>query len=46
MTKQPTTNNLNYLIHRTFNSVDILFVLPSENEDDATSFSNYYTQKV
>ena len=43
MTKQTKTNNLNYLIHPTFNK---LFVLLFENEDYRTSFSKYYTPKV
>ena len=31
---QTATNNLNYLIDPTFNNVDRLFVLASENEED------------
>ena len=46
MTHQTKANNLNYLIDPTFNKVNRLFVLSFENEDDATSFSKYYTQKV
>ena len=46
MTKQTKTNNLNYLIDRTFSKVNRLFVLPFEDEDDRTSFSKYYTPSV
>ena len=46
MTNQTETSNLNYLIDPTFNKVNRLFVLSLENEDDATSFSKYYTPKV
>ena len=46
MTNQTKTNNLNYLIDRTFNKVSRLFVLSFENEEDKTSFSRYYTPKV
>ena len=46
MTKQTKTNNLNYLIHPTFNKFNKLFVLLFENEDYRTSFSKYYTPKV
>ena len=46
MTKQTKTNNLNYLIHPTFNKFNRLFVLSFENEDNRTSFSKYYTPKV
>ena len=34
------------MIDPTFNSVDRLFVLSFENEDDKKSFLKYYTQKV
>ena len=46
MTKLTKTNNVNYLIDRTFIKTDRLFVLSFENEDDRTSFSKYYTPKV
>ena len=46
MTKLTKTNNVNYLIDRTFIKADRLFVLSFENEDDRTSFSKYYTPKV
>ena len=46
MSNQAKTNNLNYLIDPTFNKVNWLFVLSFENEDNRTSFSNYYTPKV
>ena len=46
MTNQAKTTNLNYLIDRTFNKVNRLFVLSFENEEDRTSFSKYYTPKV
>ena len=46
MTTQTKTNNLNYLIDLTSNKVNRLFVSSFENEEDRTSFSKYYTQKV
>ena len=46
MSNQVKANNLNYLIDPTFNKVNRLFVLSFENENDRTSFSKYYTQKV
>ena len=46
MTNQTKTNNLNYLIDLTFNKVNRLFVLSFENEEDRTSFSEYYVPKV
>ena len=46
MTKLTKTNNVNYLIDRTFIKADRLFVLSFENEDDRTSFSKYYTPKI
>ena len=46
MSNQTTTNSLNYLIYPTFNKVNRIFVLPFENEEDKTSFSNYYTPSV
>ena len=39
MSNQTKNKNLNYLIHS-------IFVLTFENEDDRTSFSNYYVPKV
>ena len=39
---QPLTNNLNFLIDPTFNSVNKLFVLAFPNEEDRSSFLNYY----
>ena len=46
MTNQTKTNYLNYLIDPTFNKVNRLFVLSFENEEDRTSFSEYYVPKV
>ena len=46
MTNQTKINILNYLIDRTFNKVNRLFVLSFENEEDKPSFSKYYTPKV
>ena len=46
MFNQAANNNLNYLIDPTFTSVNILFVLSFENEEDGTSFSKYYLPKV
>ena len=46
MANQAKTNNLNYLIDTIFNKVNRLFVLSFENEDNRTSFSKYYAQKV
>ena len=40
------SNNLNYLNDRTFSKINRLFVLSLKNEDDRTSFSNYYTPSV
>ena len=45
MTNQTKTNYLNYLIDPTFTKVNRLFVLQFENEEDKTSFSNYYVPK-
>ena len=45
-TNQTKTNNLNYLIDPTFNTVHRLFVLSFENREGRTSFSTYYTPKV
>ena len=46
MSNQTKNNNLNYLIDPIFTNVNRLFVLTFENEDDRTSFSNYYVPKV
>ena len=46
MSKQSKNNNLNDLIDLTFTNVNRLFVLLFENENDRTSFSKYYVQKV
>ena len=44
MTNETKNNNLNYLID--FTKVNRLFALPFENEDDRTSFSEYYVPNV
>ena len=46
MSNQIINNNLNYLINPTFSNVNRLFVLSFENEEDRTSFSNYYVPKA
>ena len=46
MINQTATNNLNFLIHPTFNNVNRLFVLAFPNEEDKRSFSKYYTPTV
>ena len=46
MTNQTKTNHLIHLIDPTFSKVNKLFVLSFENEEDRTSFSKYYVQKV
>ena len=46
MSNQVANNNLNYLINPTFTSVNRLFVLSYENEEDRTSYSKYYMPKV
>ena len=46
MTNQTKINYLNYLIDPTYTKVNRLFVLLFENEEDRTSFSKYYVQKV
>ena len=43
---QTKKNNSNLLIVPTFTSVNRLFVLTFENEDDRTSFSKYYLTEV
>ena len=45
MSNQTKNNNLNYLIDPTFTNVNRLFILSVENEDDRTSFSDYYVPK-
>ena len=46
MSNQTKNNNLNYLIDPTFSNVNRLFALTFENENDRTSFSEYYVPKV
>ena len=46
MTNQTKNNNLSYLIDPTFTKVNRMFVLSFENENDRTSFSNYYLPNV
>ena len=46
ISSQTANNNLNYLIDPTFTKVNRLFVLAFENEEDITSFSDYYAPKV
>ena len=46
MTNQTITNHLNHLIDPTFTKVNRLFALSFENEEDITSFPNYYVPKV
>ena len=46
MTNQIKNDNLNYLIDPTFTKVNRLFVLLFENENDITSFSDYYVPNV
>ena len=46
MSNQTKNNNLNYLIDPKFMHVNKLFVLYYENEDDRTSFSDYYVPKL
>ena len=46
MTNQTENNNLNYLIDPTFTKVNRLLVLSFDNENDRTSFSNYYVPNV
>ena len=44
MTNETKNNNLNYLID--FTKVNRLFALSLENEDDRTSFSEYYLPNI
>ena len=46
MTNQNKNNNLHYLIDPTFTKVNRSFVLLLENENNRTSFSNYYVANV
>ena len=46
MSNQVANNNLTYLIDPTFSNVNRLFVLSFENEEDRTSFSEYYVPRV
>ena len=46
MTNQTKTNHLNNLIDPTFTKANRLFALSFENEEDRTSFSDYYVPKV
>ena len=46
MTNQTKNNHLNHLIDPTFTKVNRLFALSFENEEDITSFPNYYVPKV
>ena len=46
MSNQVANNNLNNLIDPTFSNVNRLFVLSFQNEEDRTSFSNYYLLKI
>ena len=46
MSNQTKNNNLNYLTDPIFSDVNRLFVLFFSNEDDRTSFSNYYIPNV
>ena len=46
VTNQTKSNHLNQLIDPTFTKVNRLFVLSFKNEEDRTSFSNFYVPKV
>ena len=46
MSNKIANSNLNYLIDPTFSNVNRLFVLSFENEEDRTSFSEYYIPRV
>ena len=46
MSNHARNNNLNYLIDPIFTEVNRLFVLSFENEEDRTSFSEYYVPTV
>ena len=45
MTNQAETKNLNYLIDSIFSSVNRLFILSFENEDDRTFFKVLYMKR-
>ena len=46
ITNQAANNNLNYLIDPTFTKVHRLFVLAYTNEDDRTSYLQYYVPNI
>ena len=46
MTNQTKNNNFSYLIRPTFTKANRLFVLSFKNEEERTSFSEYYTPNV
>ena len=46
MSNWTKNDNVNYLIDPTFNKVNRLLVLSFENEEDITSFSNYYVPNI
>ena len=46
MSNLVANKNLNYLIDPTFSNVNRLFALSFKNEEDRTSFSNYYLPKI
>ena len=46
MSNRSKNNNSNYLIDTTFSNVNRLFVLSFENEDDRTSYYEYYVPSV
>ena len=46
MTNQTKNNNLNYLIDPTSTKINRSFVLSFKNEEDTTSFSEYYVPNV
>ena len=46
MSNQNKSNNLSYLIDTTFRNVNRLFILSFENEDDRTSYYEYYVPSV
>ena len=46
MSNQTKTKNLNYLIDPTFRRVNRLFALSFENQEDMTSFPEYYITRV
>ena len=46
VTNYTKNDNLNYLIDPTFNKINRPFALSFKNEDDRTSFSNYYVPNI